>query len=69
VWKSAPPLRPETYVERLLDQHSGYGVGMAVDVDMVIRMDTGLVPLGICLRFERERPEPRALECVQQRLA
>jgi hypothetical protein len=42
---------------------------MAVDVDMVIRMDTGLVPLGICLRFERERPEPRALECVQQRLA
>jgi hypothetical protein len=36
---------------------------------MVINIDTGLFPLGIFIRFERERPERRALERVKQRLA
>jgi hypothetical protein len=62
-------LRTETHVERLRDQHIGHGVVMAVDVDIVINIDTGLFPLGLFIRFERERPERRALERVKQRLA
>lgn len=62
-------LRTDTHVERLLDQHIGYGVVMAVDLNMVINIDTGRFPLGIVIRFERERPEHRALERVKQRWA
>jgi hypothetical protein len=62
-------VRPDTPVERLLDQHIGHGGVMAVDIDMGIKIDTGLFPRGICRRLERERPECRPLEHRTQRLA
>jgi hypothetical protein len=61
-------LRTDTHVKQLLDQHIGYGVVVAVDVDMVINIDTRLFPLGLFIRLEREWPECRPVEHVKRRL-
>jgi hypothetical protein len=54
-------LGTQPHIELLLEQRVGYGVGVAFDFHMVIDIDPGVFPFGICIWLHRQRSERRAV--------
>lgn len=62
-------LGAQAHVELLLDQRLGHRVVVAVAFHVVINIDPGELPLGICVGLGGQGPEGRAVERRQQLLA
>jgi hypothetical protein len=62
-------LSTQADVELWLHQHIGHGVVVPCNFDMVVDVDPGLFPLGICVGLRRQWPEGWTVEGLKQLLA
>jgi hypothetical protein len=61
-------LRTQPHIELLLDQRIGHGVVMAFDFDVIVNIDPGVFPLGICIGLGWESAEGGAVKRLTQLL-
>ena len=62
-------LRTETRLELLLDEGVGHGIGVPVDVHVIIDVHAAQFPLGICIGWGGQRSEGGTVQGLEHALA
>ena len=57
----------DAHVHLFFDERMGHGVVMAVDLDVIVDVDPGLLPLGVFVRFDGQGAQGRFIQLLKQR--
>ena len=56
----------DAHVHLFFDERMGHGVVMAMDLDVIVDVDPGLLPLGVFVRFDGKWAQGRFIQLLKQ---